>query len=42
MEVWKSKAALEAHEQAAHTRKFRDELLPLGGSPFDEQFDRPM
>jgi quinol monooxygenase YgiN len=42
MEVWRGKAALEAHEQAVHTRKFRDELLPIGGSPFDEQFYRPM
>jgi quinol monooxygenase YgiN len=42
VEVWRNEAALEAHEQAAHTRKFRDELLPIGGSPFDEQFYRPM
>jgi quinol monooxygenase YgiN len=42
VEVWRGKAALEAHEQAEHTRKFRDELLPIGGSPFDEQFYRPM
>jgi quinol monooxygenase YgiN len=42
VEVWSSKAALEAHEQAEHTRKFRDELLPIGGSPFDEQFYRPL
>jgi quinol monooxygenase YgiN len=42
VEVWRGKAELEAHEQAAHTRKFRDELLPIGGSPFDQQFYRPM
>lgn len=42
VEVWRNVAALEAHEQATHTRKFRDELLPIGGSPFDEQFYRPM
>jgi quinol monooxygenase YgiN len=42
VEIWRSKAALEAHEQAAHTRKFRDELLPIGGSPFDAQLYRPL
>jgi len=42
VEIWNGKAALEAHEQAAHTRKFRDDLLPIGGSPFDEQLYRPM
>jgi quinol monooxygenase YgiN len=42
VEIWRGKAALEAHEQAEHTRKFRDEILPIGGSPFDEQFYRPM
>jgi quinol monooxygenase YgiN len=42
VEIWSGKAALEGHEQADHTRKFRDELLPIGGSPFDEQFYRPI
>lgn len=42
VEIWGSKAALEGHEQAAHTRKFRDDLLPIGGSPFDELIYRPM
>jgi len=42
VEIWNGKAALEGHEQAAHTRKFRDELLPIGGSPFDESIYRPM
>lgn len=38
--IWPSKAALEAHEQAAHTRKFRDELLPIGGALFDQRLYR--
>ncbi len=42
IEIWRGRTALEAHEQAVHTRKFRDDLLPIGGSPFDEQFYRPM
>ncbi len=42
VEIWRGKAALEAHEQAEHMRKFRAELLPIGGSPFDEQFYRPL
>jgi quinol monooxygenase YgiN len=37
VEVWKDKQAYEAHEAAAHTRKFREEMLPLLGSPFDER-----
>jgi hypothetical protein len=28
------------HEQAAHTRKFRDELLPIGGALFDQRLYR--
>jgi quinol monooxygenase YgiN len=42
VEIWRSKAALEAHEQADHMRKFRAELLPIGGSPFEEQLYSPI
>jgi len=42
VEIWPGKAALEAHERAEHTRKFRDELLPIGGSPYQEQLYRAM
>jgi quinol monooxygenase YgiN len=42
VEIWRSKAAFEAHEQADHSRRFRDELLPIGGSPLDVQLYRPM
>ncbi len=37
VEVWRGKAALEAHEAAAHTRKFRDALLPMSGSLYDQR-----
>lgn len=37
VEVWQDKQAYEAHEAAAHTKKFREEILPVLGSPFDER-----
>jgi quinol monooxygenase YgiN len=37
IEHWRSRAALEAHVAAAHTRRYRDELQPLTGSPLDER-----
>ena len=40
VEVWRGRAALEAHEAAAHTRKFRDALLPMSGSLYDQRLYR--
>jgi len=37
VEVWQNKEALEAHEAAAHTKKFREHIDPLLGSPYDER-----
>ena len=37
VEVWRGKAALERHEVAAHTRKFREVLLPMSGSLYDQR-----
>lgn len=37
VEVWTDLKALEAHEHAAHTRKFREIVLPMIGSPYDER-----
>jgi quinol monooxygenase YgiN len=37
VEVWRGKAALEKHEAAAHTRKFREVLLPMSGSLYDQR-----
>jgi quinol monooxygenase YgiN len=37
IETWKDQAALDAHVAAAHTRHYRDEILPLTGSPLDER-----
>jgi quinol monooxygenase YgiN len=40
VEVWRGKAALEKHEEAAHTRKFREALLPMSGSLYDQRLYR--
>jgi quinol monooxygenase YgiN len=37
VETWRDQAALDAHVAAAHTRRHRDELQPLTGSPLDER-----
>ena len=37
VEVWRGKGALEKHEAAAHTRKFRELLLPMSGSLYDQR-----
>lgn len=35
--VWDNQAAFETHLEAEHTRKFREMLQPMLGSPFDER-----
>jgi quinol monooxygenase YgiN len=37
VEVWRGKAALENHEVAAHTRKFREALSSMSGSLYDQR-----
>lgn len=37
IEAWRDRDALDAHVAAAHTRRYRDELQPLTGSPLDER-----
>ena len=37
VETWRDQAALDAHAAAAHTKRYRDELQPLTGSPLDER-----
>ena len=37
LEAWSSKAALDAHAMAAHTRSFRQKLSPLAGALYDER-----
>ena len=40
VEVWRGKAALEKHEVAAHTRQFRELLLPMSGNLYDQRLYR--
>jgi quinol monooxygenase YgiN len=37
IETWRDQSALDAHATAAHTKQYRDEVLPLTGSPLDER-----
>jgi quinol monooxygenase YgiN len=36
-EVWQSRDAFEAHSAAEHTKRFREKIQPMLGSPFDER-----
>jgi len=40
IETWQSQKALENHTQAAHTKKYRDDLQASLGSPLDERIYR--
>jgi quinol monooxygenase YgiN len=35
--VWENQKAFEQHEEASHTKQFREKLQPMLGSPFDER-----
>jgi quinol monooxygenase YgiN len=37
VEIWKDQSAFAGHTVAAHMKKFRDELLPMSGSLYDER-----
>ena len=37
VEVWQTRQAFEAHSAAEHTKRFREKLHPMLGSPFDER-----
>lgn len=37
-EVWVNRKALDAHATAAHTRTFREKVLPMAGALYDERF----
>jgi quinol monooxygenase YgiN len=40
VEIWRDLTALDGHAVAAHTKRFRDQLLPMSGSLFDERLYR--
>lgn len=37
VEVWESQQALDRHAAAASTRRYRDDVQPVSGSPLDER-----
>ena len=37
VEVWKDMKAVDAHGMADHAKQFREKLLPLSGSLYDER-----
>jgi quinol monooxygenase YgiN len=37
VEVWQTRDAFEAHSGTEHTKRFREKIQPLLGSPFDER-----
>jgi quinol monooxygenase YgiN len=37
VEIWKDQRALEAHEMAAHTKAFREQVTPMSGSLYDQR-----
>ena len=40
VEVWESEATRQGNEAAAVTRRFRDQLYPMLGSPWDERLQQ--
>jgi quinol monooxygenase YgiN len=40
--VWKDKAAFEAHQGEATTKKFREDLFPMLGAPLDQRPGHPL
>ena len=37
VEVWQTRPAFEAHSASEHSKRFREKLQPMLGSPFDER-----
>jgi quinol monooxygenase YgiN len=37
IEAWANKGAFDAHAAAAHTRAFRDKIMPFIGAPYDDR-----
>jgi quinol monooxygenase YgiN len=38
IQEWADRTALDAHAMAAHTRAFREKLMPIAGALYDERF----
>jgi quinol monooxygenase YgiN len=41
-EVWRSRKAFDAHLAAEHTKRFREQVQPVLGSPFRERLHKLM
>jgi len=37
VEEWASPAAWEAHDRAPHTQAYREALMPMLGTPYDQR-----
>ncbi|MBI3370820.1 MAG: antibiotic biosynthesis monooxygenase [Betaproteobacteria bacterium] len=42
VEIWRAQSAVENHEVSPHTRKFREMLLPMSGSLYDQRLYRAL
>ncbi|HEV2201239.1 MAG TPA: putative quinol monooxygenase [Bryobacteraceae bacterium] len=42
VEVWQSREAYDAHQSHEHTRRFREKVGPMLGSPFDVRLHKLM
>ena len=40
VEEWENQQAFDAHEAAAHTKQFREQIQPILASPWDQRADR--
>ena len=40
VEIWEDQQALDRHAAASHTKRFRDDVQPVSGSPIDERVYR--
>jgi quinol monooxygenase YgiN len=40
--VWENSKAFEAHEETEHSKRLREKIQPMLGSPFDERLHRMM
>lgn len=39
LEIWRTQADYDAHVSMQHTKRFRDALYPMLGSPYDERLN---
>jgi quinol monooxygenase YgiN len=42
IEIWKDQDAYNRHITAAHTRNFREKLMPMSGALYDERLYKPL